>query len=148
MEAAKTLRCSLAAEVVKNFGRVRLRVEGTSMVPVICPGDLVVVERASVREMAPQEIAVFAREGRLIMHRVIARSGSPGCEYLITRGDRTRRDDAPVSGSELIGRVTRIGRRNGRLQSSSRPSVAQRLIGRVLRCSDRATYLYLYLTAI
>ena len=53
METASVLGCDLAAEVADAFGRVRLRVSGTSMVPAIRPGDMVSVERASVKRNFP-----------------------------------------------------------------------------------------------
>ena len=147
METANALGCDLAAEVAETFGRVCLRVSGTSMVPAIRPGDLVSVERARAGEIAPGEIVVFMREGRLIVHRVVARTGSPGDGYLVTRGDRTRRNDALVSSAELVGRVTQIGRGHCRVRPRTRLNVAQQMICQVLRFSDRATYLYLRLAA-
>jgi len=148
VEAANALGCDLAAEVAGTFGRVCLRVSGTSMVPAIRPGDLISVERARAGEISPGEIVVFAWEGRLIAHRVVARTGSPDEGYLVTRGDRTRRNDALVSSAELIGRVARIERGGSRVRARSRLNVAEQVICHVLRFSDRATYLYLRLVAL
>jgi len=148
VKATNALGCDLAAEVAGAFGRVRLRVSGTSMVPAIRPGDLISVERAGVGEISPGEIVVFAREGRLIAHRVVARTGSPDEGYLVTRGDRTRRNDALVSSAELVGRITRIERSGSRVRARSRLNVAQQVICHVLRFSDRTTYLYLRLAAL
>lgn len=147
VEATNALTCDLAAEVAGTFGRVRLRVSGTSMVPAIRPGDLISVERVSVGDVSPGEVVVFAREGRLIAHRVVARTGSPDEGYLITRGDRTRRNDALVSSAELVGRVARIERGGFGVRARSRLNAAQQVICHVLRFSDRATYLYLRLAA-
>jgi signal peptidase I len=146
VEAANALGCGLAAEVAGTFGHVCLRVSGTSMVPVLRPRDLISVEPASLSEVSAGEIVVFAREGRLIAHRVVARSMSTGEGHIVTRGDRTRRNDAAVSSAELVGRVTRIER--GRSRVRARLNVVQQVICRVLRFSDRATYLYLRLAAL
>ena len=148
MEATNALGCDLAAEVAGTFGRVCLRVSGTSMVPAIRPGDLVSVERASAAEIAPGEIVVFAREGRLIVHRVVAKTGSLGDGYLVTRGDRTRRNDALVSSAELVGRVTEIARGRCRVRARARLNMEEQMTCHVLRFSDRATYLYLRLAAL
>jgi signal peptidase I len=154
VETANALGCDLAAEVAGRFGRVCLRVAGTSMAPAIRPDDLISVERTSVTEVSLGEIVVFAREGRLIVHRVTARSESQNGLFkdnnssepcLVTRGDRTRRNDAPVSGSELIGRVTHIERGRSRISAPSHLNMAEQIICRLLRFSDRATYLYLHL---
>src|ERR1700681_2170915 len=144
-----THACGLAGEVVRTFGEVRLRVFGTSMVPSILPGDLISVQRAGLSEISPGEIVLYSREGRLFAHRVVACAGSHDDPRLITRGDRLSHNDPPVSSSELLGRVTSIlcadGRDLRQIQPAARLSAWEQLILRVLRTSDRATYLYLRL---
>jgi signal peptidase len=147
VEAASALGCDLATEVVGTFGGTCLRVSGISMVPAIRPGDLISVERARVEEISSGEIVVFKREGRLVAHRVVARTGIPSESYLVTRGDRTRRNDALVSSAELVGRITRIERGGFRVRLASRLNIVQRTISHLLRFSDRATYLYLRLAS-
>jgi len=142
-----TLGCELAGEVVSTFGEVRLRVLGTSMVPSIHPGDLVSVQRAGLSEISPGEIALYLREGRLFAHRVVARAGSAEQPLLIMRGDRLRHNDSPVCASELLGRVHLIERGQRRLLPATGLSMWKRMILRLLRFSDRATYLYLRLDA-
>jgi len=71
-----TLACSLAGEVVRRFGKVRLRVFGTSMLPSILPGDLISVQRAGLSGISSGEIVLYSREGRLFAHRVVGRAGS------------------------------------------------------------------------
>jgi hypothetical protein len=145
--ASATIKCELAGEVVRTFGELRLRVLGTSMVPAIHPGDLISIQRASLSEISLGEIVVYSREGRLIAHRVVGRANSSEQPLLILRGDRLRKDDAPVFSPELLGKVHLIERGQRRLQPSIGLSVWERLILRLLRFSDRATYLYLRLDA-
>jgi len=144
-----TLSCSLASEVVRTFGKVRLRVFGTSMVPSVLPGDLISVQRAGLSGISCGEIVLYSREGRLFAHRVVGRAGSHEDPRLITRGDRLSHNDPPVSCSELLGRVTSIQCGDGRGHRQVRPAVRlntrEQMIVRVLRTSDRATYLYLRL---
>jgi len=142
-----TRRCGLAGEVVRRFGKIHLRVFGTSMVPSIHPGDLISVQRAILSEISPGEIVLYSREGRLFAHRAVARAGSPGQPLLILRGDRLRHNDPPVSSSELLGRVHFIERGHRRLQPVTKLGMWQRMIVLLLRSSDRATYLYLRLDA-
>ena len=146
MDTANTVGCDLAADVAGTFGRVCLRVSGTSMAPTLRPGDLLSVEAASIMEVSLGEIVVFAREGGLIVHRVTIKTSSGGELCLVTRGDRMRRHDAPISGPDLIGRVMHIDRGLSRIPALSRLNLAEQAICRMLRFSDRATYLYLYLT--
>jgi signal peptidase I len=148
--------CHLVSEAVRKAGRVRLRVSGASMVPSMRPGDLITVERACAEEISPGEIVVFAREGRLVVHRVTAKvpatAGNPGEPLLktrlLTRGDRARRDDPLVSSSELLGRVTQIRRGSRAVRLRTRLSAAEQVFCRLLRISDRATSLYLRVSAL
>jgi|CZKC01.1.fsa_nt_gi signal peptidase I len=142
--------CNLVSEVVRTAGRVRLRVSGTSMVPAMRPGDLITVERAGTAEIAPGEIVVFARSGRLVVHRVtgitavpgFAKSGNEGERLLQTRGDCARWNDPIVRGSELLGRVTQIERGSRRMRPRTTLGTAQQVISRLLRISDRAARFY------
>jgi signal peptidase I len=144
-----TLACGLAAEIVRTFGGVRLRVFGTSMVPSILPGDLISVQSANVLEISPGEIILYLRDGRLFVHRVVARAGGQDDPRLVTRGDRLSYNDPLVSSSELLGRVTSIrthdGRRQREMRSAISVSVSEQIFIQVLRTSDRATCLYLRL---
>jgi signal peptidase I len=140
----------LAAEVVRTFGEVRLRVFGTSMVPSILPGDLVSIHRAGVQDISPGEVVLFFRHGRLFVHRVVDRQAavttdSPGEPRLITRGDRLRQDDPAVSSSELLGRVVSIERDNQRIEFQARR--ANPMMVRMLQSSEGVTSLYLRLAA-
>jgi signal peptidase I len=148
--ASIELACGLAEEVVRTFGEVRLRVFGTSMVPSILPGDLVSIQRASLNEIFPGEVVLYLRKGRLFVHRAVDRKAAATAENLgesclITRGDRLRHDDPPVSSSELLGRVVCIERGNRKV---ALPALASNQpIARLLQSSDRFTYLYLRLAA-
>lgn len=143
--------CGLAAEIVRTFGEVRLRVFGSSMAPAILPGDLVSIQRASLEEIAPGEIVAFLRSGRLFVHRASGRkaaetAASAGESLLVTRGDRLRHDDAPVTPAEFLGRVVLL-ERGSRTIEMPVPE-AHGTIASLLRASDRATYLYLRLAAV
>jgi len=141
-QTTNTIGCDLAAEVAGRFGRARIRAFGASMVPAILPGDVVTVERATIGEVAPGEIVLFARQGRLVAHRVVRKVRNQG-EYLITRGDRMHQEDSRISEAELIGRVTELQRGNSSIAMCPEISLAQRMLGGVLRWSNRATSLYI-----
>ena len=57
---ALATRIELAVEVARTFGRLRLRVTGTSMMPAIQPGDLLSIDRVNLRDTSPGEIVLFA----------------------------------------------------------------------------------------
>jgi signal peptidase I len=135
----------LVRNAVHSMGRAQLRAMGTSMAPTIHPGDLVTIEKAQLEGISPGEIVVFGRGGRLVTHRVVAKCGPPGAAYLITRGDRARRNDPPVAEEEMIGRVISIRRDLVPIPLGTRLGAAGRIVRFFFRVSDRGTYLYLYL---
>ncbi len=148
--ASIRLASGLAEEVVLTFGELRLRVFGTSMVPSILPGDFVSIHRAGLNEISPGEIVLFRQLDRLFVHRVVDRkvmavaAGAEG-PCLITRGDRLRHNDLPVTSSELLGRVTSIQRGHRKVEMRARGSNGPMV--RVLQSSDHLTSLYLRLAA-
>jgi signal peptidase I len=141
----------LLTAVVRVFGRVRLRVFGTSMVPSILPGDLIYVCSAAVTEIARGEIVLYSREGRLFVHRVVACITTSKQAFLVTRGDRLCNDDFPISSNELLGRVISVqysdGRRHWLIRSSTHLNIWKKIIVFILQRSDRATHLYLRLAS-
>ena len=70
-DAAHSVKCDLAGEVLRSSGRLRLRVTGWSMLPTVMPGDTLIVERVS-GEVSRGEIVLFSRNQRLFAHRVVS----------------------------------------------------------------------------
>ena len=150
MNARENASKALVEDVVRSFGTVRLRLLGTSMVPAMLPGDLVSIRRASLDEISVGEVVLFLQNGRLFIHRVVggnhvSAAGNTEEPCLITRGDRLRHDDPPVSSRELLGRVVSIERDDRNIELA--PDGSNSLFARLLRASDRTTYLYLRLGA-
>jgi signal peptidase I len=98
----------LLAEVLRRFGEVRLRVSGTSMVPAIRPGDVLIVRRCAIEDIDPGDVVLFRGGRRLFVHRVTRTLLGSGPAVLMTKGDALRRHDPPVRSSHLLGRVTQI----------------------------------------
>lgn len=107
-DAQHLAKCALAAEVLRNSGRLRLRVNGWSMLPSVWPGDTLWIERASRKTIAEGDIVLFTRDQRLFAHRVVGRS--TGDLGILTRGDAMRVADPPVNDDELLGRVVAMQR--------------------------------------
>lgn len=148
--ASIEMACGLAEEVIRTFGEVRLRVFGTSMAPAMLPGDLVTIRRAEMNDISEGDIVLFTRNGRLFVHRVVNRktispAGKIEDACLVTRGDRLHHEDPLVSPRELLGRVISLERDNRKIELEAlEPRGA---FARLLRASDRTTYLYLLLLA-
>ena len=108
VEASATheLKCDLAADVIRRFGTLRLRVNGFSMLPSIWPGDVVCVSGADRDAYRPGDVVLYSRKGRLFVHRLVEMAG----EAVVTRGDAMLDADPPVRAGNLLGRVVSIER--------------------------------------
>jgi signal peptidase I len=133
--------CDLVAEVARVSGQIQLKVAGTSMVPVLWPGDLLTISHSEPASLAPDSIIVFRQDDRLIVHRLLRREGA----MLVTRGDARPCLDVPIAAADVVGRVETIHRdgRSVRLKQS----VWQILVAAVLRRSENFTAFYLRLVS-
>jgi len=149
---ANMLGCELAGEVVRTFGRVRVRVTGTSMIPAVWPGDVLVVERRAAEKIERGEIAVAERDGRLLAHRVIGRSAdagpASGTAGTITHGDSLLAADEPLRAEELLGTVVSIERGAGARRPRRKLGIGARILAAVARRSSMAARVFVRLHAI
>jgi len=104
--------CSLVAEALREWGTVKVRATGMSMLPALWPGDLLTIHSLPPERAEPGEILLYMRQGRFFIHRMVGKNlaVSEAEPFLITRGDCTPGNDPPVSGSELLGKVTEVRR--------------------------------------
>ena len=159
---ANMLGCELAGEVVRTFGRVRVRVTGTSMIPAVWPGDVLVVERRAAEKIERGEIAVAEHDGRLVAHRVVAGVGkaevatgsrssslpSFPATRLITRGDAQLFPDRSLRAEELLGTVVSIERGAGARRPRRKLGIGARMLAGMARRSSMAARLFVRLHAI
>jgi len=104
------IKCEMAAQVLRTFGKLRLEVTGLSMLPSVWPGDTLFLERREMGEIAAGDIILFTRRDKLVAHRVLCKTvvGDETCA--ITRGDGLLSTDDPVSPAELLGTVRSVSR--------------------------------------
>ena len=96
---ASCARISLAQETLQRFGQLRFRARGSSMLPAIAPGDLLVFRKAAAAGLAPGQVVLVRRDDALVAHRLVSCHG----DMLTTRGDSLSATDAPVHASQLLG---------------------------------------------
>ncbi|HVP42842.1 MAG TPA: S24/S26 family peptidase [Terriglobales bacterium] len=95
----------LLREVLQRFGRARLRVSGTSMLPALWPGDVVEIVATDATALHPGDLLLVERDARLFCHRFLGSLQRSGQLLLRTRGDLLSREDPPVGPEALLGRV-------------------------------------------
>ena len=108
LETCGDPKVGLAAEVLRDCGKVRLRAWGTSMLPSLWPGDLLTIQSVARGEVVAGDIVLMLRQGRFLIHRLIEKRQDQSCILWITRGDALLHDDPPTAASELLGIVTEV----------------------------------------
>ncbi len=135
-EAATAVGCELANEILRSYGNVCLRAAGWSMLPSVWPGDTLVIEPATGDAVSEGDIVLFARNGRLVAHRIVLKSETEG--LLHTRGDASRKPDAPITTHEILGKVSHIERAGKYVEPKKKLGVSERAMAALLHCSEIA----------
>lgn len=146
-----TVKCDLAAEVLRSSGNLRLRVMGSSMLPSVWPGDTLLIERVKADAISDGDLVLFGRDRRLFVHRVV--SGGAGDATaastidanidatILTRGDAMPQPDLPVPVRDLLGRVSFIVREGKLIEPKKTLGLPQRAVATLLRHSEIAARL-------
>lgn len=129
--------CDLVLDALRISGKVKIKVNGASMLPAIWPGDLVSIRRCVPSELKSGSVIAFRQNRRLIIHRLIDRTG----DSIVTRGDALPRFDADVHDSDVLGCVDTV-MRNGRCVDPHR-SPWQKAVAFILRHSEWCTWFFL-----
>jgi signal peptidase len=127
VDADHRRKCQLFIQALRSYGCASLRVTGTSMWPALWPGDTVEIRTAPLNEIKIGDLAVFTRDDRIFIHRVI-RNTTGGAAILVTRGDALPVEDPPVRESELLGVASVIERVPRSFLSRLRQSFRYRLL--------------------
>jgi hypothetical protein len=114
-------RPALLADVLRGFGRVRVRATGNSMRPAIRPGDVLLIADCALGQIEPGDVVLFTRDARLFAHRVVDTCIGPDGPLIVTRGDSNWRPDPAIGADHLLGKVIAVQRGTA---SSSPPGPA------------------------
>ena len=93
------------------------------------------ISRLDGRELLPGEIALYQREGRFIVHRVLSKS-TGSINQVLTRGDAMLQHDAPVSNDNLLGKVDFILRNGRKIEPSRNLGLTQRAVSGLIQRSE------------
>ena len=134
----------LAAQAMRSFGELRLRVTGSSMLPAVRPHDVLLARHCRIEETGPGDIVLYMRQRRLFAHRVVARSVT----QLITQGDGMAEADVPVTAHEFLGKITQVMRRGNPIRHASKPGLRTRMAAVLFRRSAIAGRIFTRLHAL
>jgi len=128
-------KLSLIEEALRTHGSCRLRVSGSSMLPTLWPGELVLIERKPLSQIAPGDIVLYQRDGRFFLHRLESLHIDPARVLIMIRGDAMPQQDPPVPVDQLLGVLAGVWRNGGWVPMPRRMSVASRGMAIVARRS-------------
>src|SRR5258708_12834086 len=89
------LKCDLASEVLRSFGRLRFRATGWSMFPSLWPGDTLVGQHGMPHKIQAGDIPLAGHHGRLCAHRIVSRPPGPVNSRCITQRHAIPAPDLP-----------------------------------------------------
>jgi hypothetical protein len=136
-----------AADSLRSNGTVSIRATGSSMIPSIWPGDILLVRRIAIGEVSPGEIVLAERDGRLFAHRVVELRGAASNARIVTRGESLAARDPEFSEAELLGRVAAISRDGEWREIETQPGLGQRIVTAIVRRSSFAARVLLHIHA-
>jgi signal peptidase I len=136
------------AAALERRGRVSLRVQGTSMLPWVRPGDIANIRGVSADAIRCGDVVLFRRGNRLFVHRIIEKSGAVGAAQFRAKGDAHPTCDGLVEQQELLGRVVRIYRGGRRIDLDTPGQIALGMLISQLSLRSRFWYPLARLAAI
>lgn len=110
---SSSARQELAKEILAQFGELKIKATGSSMLPSILPGDVLTFQAGLAADEHLGKVVATFTNGRLVAHR-LRRLMPDGC---VTRGDALSNDDPAVAQVDMLGFLIRH-ERNGRLQAT------------------------------
>jgi hypothetical protein len=122
----------------RNGSRTWVQASGSSMWPLITPGDWIRVDGGRVPQVG--DVVVVAVGPRLVAHRLVERHGTGGRAVLVTKGDAEACADAPVPAGAALGVIGAVRReREGRATSVGLTGRPARVLARLSAATGHLT---------
>ena len=100
----------LSEKLLQDGFDVRINTRGPSMFPLISTGDKITITPG--KHFGIGALIVFRRDEQMVCHRLVKVFEKGGVKYYQTRGDSLFGLDEPVTSDQILGRVTKIERRD------------------------------------
>ena len=126
---------SLVVEALRTYGSCRFQVSGSSMVPTLWPGDLILIQRKPLPQLGSGDIVLQENGGRFFLHRLQTVRTDGDRIHLVTRGDAMPQPDAPFSIDHWLGVLTGVRRGGDWVPMPRRMSAAGRVVAAMVRRS-------------
>lgn len=128
---------NVALDLLRQSGQAgtatRLSVTGTSMLPLLQPGDALWLQSIDPAALRPGDLLLVRQNGVLLTHRLIVVRP----ERWQTKGDNNRLADPPVTARQIVGRIVAVERGGRSLDLRQRCwLIANRLLARIGQIED------------
>ena len=98
-------------ELLDSNSKIKLKVGGYSMYPVLKNGDIITINKCKINELKTGEIVVFKTRDKWIAHRLLKiRNGNE--LMLITKGDTCKHKDPVFTEEDFAGKVISFSRKS------------------------------------
>ena len=112
----------LAREELAQGSPIRLRVSGSSMAPLIEPGDVVLVRHVNFEDLRRGDMILVEQGGTFLVHRLVAVHD----HGVRTKGDNASHADLLVAPEDVLGRVVVVEKGDVLSLTSAIPSAILR----------------------
>jgi Peptidase S24-like len=123
------------ADALKRRGRISMYVQGTSMLPLVHPGDVALIRRDKLENMRSGDVVLFQRGNHLLAKR-IGKSDLPaddGENSYCDSGENQENHAEQAEREECLGQIVRVHRNSEDIELSSKETPIAALVSRVLR---------------
>jgi hypothetical protein len=132
---------SRIADALKRRGRIAMHVRGTSMLPLVRPGDVALIRRGKLENMRSGDVVLMQRGDHLIAKRIGEGEDSASAvisdeQVLDVGGDSENASGhgKPVSEQqECLGKIVRVRRENERIDLGAKKTPLEAVVSVVLR---------------
>lgn len=120
------------ADALKRRGRISLYVQGTSMLPLVQPGDIALIRRDKLENMRSGDVVLFQRGSHLLAQR-IGEDDDSASERTFAGDDENHDSSDQTQQQECLGQIVRLHRKHEEIDLSSKETPIAALVSLVLK---------------
>jgi Peptidase S24-like len=121
------------ADALKRRGRVSMYVQGTSMLPLVRPGDVALIRRDKLENMKSGDVVLFQRGPLLLAKRLGEDDSSPSENTYSESGEGRENYQDQTESEECLGQIVRLHRKAEEIDLTNKETPMAALVSLVLR---------------
>jgi peptidase S24-like protein len=123
------------ADDLKTRGRTEIHVRGTSMLPLVRPGDVALIRRDKLENMRSGDVVLMQRGDHLIAKRIGEDEDGAGIsgEGIAGAGAGSQDVSGPNAEQELLGKIVRVRREKEKIELGTKKKATEGGASVVLR---------------